>query len=118
MARSQRPKGITIMARLGIVNGIISLFTASLLFSSPSHALLAYWIAILGVLNFIFAFGAFALKPWAWGYGVTLQIINIISGIYYGLFTTSHSSIIGIVLPCWFLYYLYRPNVRRVFGKG
>lgn len=126
MPTSQRPKGITFMAWLAIGTGILLILaelmpSASVQNSNTSYLFDFYlsvylakgFIAFWGFLHLIFGFGALALKPWAWGYGVGLQIFSIICGLF-----TLPLGIVAILLHAWFLYYLYQPNVRRVFGKA
>ena len=115
MTASQRPKGVTILAWLAIIGGIINLLT--ILFGN--------FLGLIGLLNLIFGFGALALKPWAWLYGIVIQIPGILVSLVL-LFAESESEdsgvklvgVVGIVIYGLILYYLFTPNVKRVFGKA
>ena len=109
MAASQRPKGVTILAWSAILGGVITLM--SVLGGN-------FW-GLIGILNLIFGFGALALKPWAWLYGIVVQIPGILFSL--ALFSSGDTlllGIIGIVIYGLILYYLFTPNVKRVFGKA
>jgi len=111
MTASQRPKGVTILAWLAIIGSIINLLV--LLNSNP--------LGLIGLLNLIFGFGALALKPWAWLYGILVQIPGILVSL--ALLAVDDPvaklvGIVGIVIYGLILYYLFTPNVKRVFGKA
>jgi hypothetical protein len=125
MITSQRPMGVTILAVLAIIGGILELLGGLLSLvgggvtatedaaTGGGLAMIGVFIAILGALNLIFGFGALALKPWAWKFGVGLQIFAILAGL-----VQLPNSIVGIVINGLILYYLFRPNVKRIFGRA
>ncbi|MER3435003.1 MAG: hypothetical protein C4288_16685 [Leptolyngbya sp. ERB_1_1] len=110
MTASQRPKGVTILAWLAIIGGVVSLLSV---FGGNIFGL------IIGVLNLIFGFGALALKPWAWIYGILVQIPGILSSlVLLGSSQTLPIGVVAIVIYGLILYYLFTPSVKRVFGKA
>jgi len=127
MTASQRPMGVTILAILAIIvggievlGGVISLVGGGAtavggedIPTAGALSLIGVFAAILGVLNLIFGLGALALKPWAWKFGVGLQFFAILAGLFQ-----LPNSIVAIVINGLILYYLFRPNVKRVFGKA
>jgi hypothetical protein len=140
----KRPVGVTILAILAIIGGVLSLLLA--LFgalgtglaasgalatsgaTAPATGVLAFAtasLAILGILYLAFGIGALMLKGWAWTLGVIALVLGIISNLVSPLingngYTGSAITniIISIVVEGLLLYYLFRPNVRAAFGKA
>jgi hypothetical protein len=138
----KRPLGVTILAILAIIGGLLSLLVAALGFlaagvvasgalagaygsatAAPSTAALAFSsgsLIVLGILYLAFGIGAFMLKGWAWTAGIIALVLGIVSDIALPFLTSTSfgaSSIIGIVIDLALIYYLFRPNVRTAFGK-
>ena len=139
----KRPGGITILAVLAILSGVLGLMWAciALGFGSFANAFIApvgsffggsgqigrnamysglgtllgaaFWIAA-GV-------GALYLKSWAWIVGVVAAGISSLSAIL-GLFTNGLGWICltlpSLVLPIGILVYLLMPGVRKAFGQA
>lgn len=115
MITSQRPKGITFLARLAILGGAINLLSI----------LGGNFLGLFGILNLIFGFGALKLKPWAWLYGTVIYGIGILAGFINIMFAISQQATAVIPIGCiqiaisgLILWYLYTPKVRRAFGKA
>lgn len=132
----QRPTGITILAVLALIGGVLALFAALGLFglgALSSAALgnvggfifggLAIFIGLITLisagLSLAFAYGAWYLKPWGWvmgvvsqGFSILISIINIIGG---GSF---FNQLINIAIAGAILYYLFTPEVKRAFGRA
>lgn len=135
---NQRPTGVTILAILQIIGGIISLFfgLSSLFFGGLMVAsdaaatagteidmgpiMLATGVIALisGVIGLIAGYGLFTLKGWGWTLAVVFAIANIISNLL-GLFQGVNivGAIVGIVISGLILYYLNTSTVKRAFGK-
>lgn len=135
---NQRPTGVTILAILQIIGGIISLcfglsslFFGGLMVASDAAAtagkeidmgpimLAAGVIALIsGVIGLIAGYGLFTLKGWGWTLAVVFAIANIISNLL-GLFQGVNivGAIVGIVISGLILYYLNTSTVKRAFGK-
>jgi len=124
MTTSQRPAALTIIAVLAIISGILYGVLGLIAMAGSSSAseveggagaffITGTLLAILGFLNLIFGFGAMALKPWAWKYGVGLQIFNIICGFF-----SLPGGIFVIAISGFVLWYVFRPNVKRIFGRA
>jgi hypothetical protein len=135
-----RPIGVTIIAILNIIGGIIMLFGAIPLITlgiispttlppagvSPmvSLSLLGgIGIAIGGILvaiaiaSFVVAYGLLKGRGWAWTITVVLSIINIVLNVI-AIAAGNIASIINIIISGIILYYLYRSHVKAYFGKG
>ena len=124
----KRPIGITVIAILALISGLLGLCCPVLVFSGS--ALLGGFLGTIGfiagiflvlgpVLELIFAYGALKLYRWAWylgliSTGVTVigVIINIVDGGSFG------SAICGSTISIIIFIYLLTPNVRQAFGKG
>lgn len=135
----KRPVGVTILAILAIIGGLLSLIVAALGFLAAgvvasgalaganvpanSTTVLAFSsgsLIVLGILYLAFGIGAFMLKGWAWTAGIIALVLGLISNIASPFIAGGGwtGSVIGIVVDLLLLYYLFRPNVRQAFGKG
>ena len=136
----QRPTGITILAILAALGGLLGLMGvctllgvggllggalaaggaagAGALVGGLSILFSLYSIAVC-ILDLVFAYGAWYLKPWAWMLGIISQglsllqnLINIFNGeSFFG-------QLIGILISGAILYYLFTPEVKRAFGRA
>lgn len=141
MQTPTRPSGISIIAILAVIVGFISLFGA--LFFVGCGALIG-WVAreasgsatvgtiftiipliagilsfLSAVLNFVFAYGAWNLKPWAWMLGVITQGIGVVVSLL-GLFNPGSwfADIGRLAFSGAILYYLFTPEVKAAFGQA
>lgn len=137
-----RPTGVTIIAILNIISGIIML-AGGLGLAAISSVLptmttidpnaggqmalaglvggagiaVGGILIILGIISFIVAWGLLKGKGWAWSLTLILSIISIIIGIV-SLAAANFGSIINIIIAGIIIYYLYRPHVKAFFGKS
>jgi len=134
----QRPMGVTILAILAAVGGIariiegIGLIGFGLLGAVVSVAtgvaasflaggFAVVWgvlIIILASVYLVLAYGAWFLKPWAWlvgvgvaGLTVLVALVNLIGGRGFGDF------VIAVAIAGAILYYLFTPEIKKVFGR-
>ena len=137
-----RPTGVTIIAILNIISGIIMLIggvglaavgsilptlttvdpnaggqmaVAGLL--GVGGAAVGGILIILGIISFIVAWGLLKGKSWAWTVTVVLSVISIVIGII-SIVGGNFGSIINIIIAGIIIYYLYRPHVKAYFGKS
>jgi hypothetical protein len=127
-----RPMGITILAVLAAIGGVLSILAGIAIvgiggFAAASTGTAAYFglgalagvvVLVLGVLNLAFAYGAWTLKPWAWTLGVGLQVASLIWAGLAALSGDVSGQIISIVISAIILYYLFQPNIKAVFGRA
>lgn len=128
-----RPMGITILAVLSAIGGVLGLLGGIALMglgglAAASTGTAAYFGlgAIWGVLllataiaSLVFAYGAWTLKPWAWPLGVALQVISLALSLLTILSGGDISGqIISIVISAIILYYLFQPSIKAVFGRA
>ena len=125
MSIQVRPTGVTILAILEIVSGIIAIafgvFFGALIGSigidmmgNEDGAILGAISGItivLGAISFFMAWGLLKGKSWAWTITLILTIISLI-------FDLPSMNVIGIIIDIVILYYLFRPHVKAYFGKS
>ena len=78
--------------------------------------ILGAMLIVLGIANFVVAWGLLKGKGWAW---IVTIIINIISSVLniVSIVAGSIGSIGGLIINGIIIYYLYRPNVKSYFGR-
>ena len=141
-ASKTRPTGVTVIAILNIISGIIMLIGGvglaaigsilpTMTTLDPNAAgqmaiagLLGVGgvavggiLIILGLISFIVAWGLLKGKSWAWSVTVILSIISVVIGII-SLVAGNFGSIVNIIIAGIIIYYLYRPHVKAFFGKS
>lgn len=134
-APRSRPFGVTLIAILAVIEGFggvcagFFILTASgvlALIPSGFTQILAVLACLAGVLvivgpllHFIFAYGAWKLRKWAWTLGVLATSFSIL-GVALGLISTGGAALWAIVtnalLPIVILAYLLTPNIRKAFN--
>jgi hypothetical protein len=137
MEKRERPLGITILAILEAIRGIIYLASMLLIraffkmmttfipetmprmvgffrgFLGMIVLVITIFLLILGLISFLLAYGLWTGKGWAW----TLTFIFSIIGMLLGLVSLPFGIII-ILIDVLILYYLTRPHVKAFFGKA
>jgi len=135
----ERPFGVTILAILGVIGGILELsigaWFTSVALSSETRAnweaaedvpgmigvlaavffVISIVLIISGPITFVVACGLWFGQGWAWTVSLILTILGLIASII------SLIAIVGIVpliIYIIILYYLTRPHVKAFFGKG
>lgn len=138
--QQQRPTGITILAVLAFIGGILGIcgglsgivggsFFGGLAASAGAGnatalggMLVVYSIIalIFAVADLVFGFGAWTLKPWAWMLGMVLFGLNIVFQLVAVLsgWSTLGGVIISIVIAGVIIYYLLTPDVKKAFGRA
>ena len=132
----QRPTGVTILAILSAIGGIlvilggVALLGLGAIAGSAGAGGLGGLAAIfgiaflaLGVAELVLAYGFWGLKPWAWTLGIGLAVISLalvvvqalLSGNIVGSLT---SSIITIVIWAVVIWYLWQPQIKAAFGRS
>jgi hypothetical protein len=127
----QRPTGITILAVLAAIAGVLyilgglALLTVGAVVSATYAlgglaAIIGLIILVVGVLYIGLAYGFWGLKPWAWSLGVGLQVAGIILNIVQYVNNNANlvGTIIGIAIAAAIVYYLYQPSVKAAFGRS
>jgi drug/metabolite transporter (DMT)-like permease len=137
----KRPTGVTIIAILIIIGGILLLLAGiggvavgSLFISSQiiglGFVIIGAIILAVGIGYLVVSYGLLKGKRWAWTITVVLLFIAIainVASIIFGSFainmdtstflTVNSDNIASIIISVIILYYLYRPHVKSYFGK-
>jgi len=132
--QNARPTGITIIAVLAIIGGILGVIGACLIFSvttlsagalsSGGLAFAGIVVAILtlarAVAYLAFGFGAWNLQPWAWMVGMIVAAASIVISLLSVILGYSNigSELLSIIVAGVILYYLNTPGVKAAFGKA
>lgn len=125
----QRPMGVTILAVLAAIGGVVDILAGLVLvglsavtasFALPIAGLasvLGILLVATGILDFVFAYGAWGLKPWAWMLGIVLMVARVVLDVLTFQSSSAAGLVEGVVISGIIIYYLYRPHVRRAFGQ-
>ena len=132
----QRPTGVTILAILQILGGLLFLVLGGFalviagflgmagmvpdmpempmfpLFLSGAAAIIGIIMIAIGILSFAVAYGYWNGLGWAWTLGLVVAVIGLVMGL-----TSLPSGIVGIIIDALVIYYLTRPHVKTYFGK-
>lgn len=140
--KTQRPTGVTILAVLAAIGGVLGLLGACTLFGAGLFGAAALsslgaggaavaqvgfmtilsgiLILVSSVLDLAFAYGAWFLKPWGWMLGIVSQGFSIFVQLVY-LVTGSggfFSFLISVAISGVIIYYLMTPDVKKAFGRA
>ena len=133
MERPSRPVGVTILAILQILIGIVGLLVSlaviglsALASTIPSFGSLLGAIGlIIGGIALFFSliwlatgFGFIHGRGWAWTLGMIFSVLSLLGAVgalALGLIT---GGVGGLIFWGLMLYYLTRNHVKRFFGKG
>lgn len=132
-----RPTGITILAVLAAIGGVLGLLAGVALLGLGGIAAGATGNAAffglgafagivtvaISIAQLAFAYGAWTLQPWAWSLGVVLSLVSIVWSVVGALGSGDIvSGLIGqaisIAINVAILYYLNTPGVKAAFGKA
>ena len=134
-----RPSGITILAILAAIGGVLGLLGGICLITggallggvlgasgaSAAGVGLGFFgvlggllILATGVLDLAFAYGAWMLMPWAWMLGIVAEGVALLSALL-GLLNggSFFSFLLSAAIAGAILYYLFTPEVKRAFGR-
>ncbi len=128
--RPPRPTGITIIAVLVILGGIVGLlvslavFALSAFVAGIGSTFLGSVGAIIGGIFLVFSLLWLAVgvgflhgKGWAWILGMIVVVLSLIGSVG-ALVISPVSAVGGLLWNGLLLYYLTRPRVKAFFGKG
>lgn len=129
---TERPSGITILAALEVIEGIIgSIIGIFILFSfsiiqgflpvpAPYLPLVQAVLTVLGsivifiaLVNFIIAYGLLKGTSWAWTVSLVFAVIGILRGL-----GTLPLGVLSIAIKVIIIYYLTRDNIKSFFEKA
>jgi uncharacterized membrane protein HdeD (DUF308 family) len=111
-SQKHRPLGVTIIAALTIIGGIIFL-ASGLVFLIIGIGII---LLALGIAYMVMAYGLWKGRGWAWTITLILSAIGIVVALV-SIAAGNVGAIINIIIHGIVIYYLYRPNVKTFFGK-
>jgi len=110
-----RPLGISIIAVIMAIQGILGILGGILLLAGGVPAL-GIITLILGVLYLVLAWGLWTLKPWAFWGTVILEVLTLINGIFGLGLGRQTNGIVSIIFAVVVLIYMFADrNVRQAF---
>ncbi len=133
--RASRPTGITIIAVLAILIGVLGLLAGvaiiglSALISTSTFvgmdpALLTGVGLVVGGIVLVFSLIWLAVglgflhgRSWAWTLGMIFSVLSIIGALSFAILG-DYSGIFGVFIWGMMIYYLTRNRVKSFFGKG
>ena len=111
-SQKHRPLGVTIIAILTVIGGLIFLGSGLVLLIVGIGVILL----ALGIAYLVMAYGLWQGRGWSWTITLILMVIGIIVAIA-SIVAGNGASIVSIIIHAVVIYYLYRPNVKAFFGK-
>ncbi|MBI3859635.1 MAG: hypothetical protein HY296_05275 [Thaumarchaeota archaeon] len=125
-----RPTGVTVLAILDMVGGIIALLGGGLILAGSSYlgtlgygqfaglaAAFGGGLLVVGVLAIVVGYGMWSGKGWAYLLSIVLYILGIVTSLG-SLAFGNYSSIVGLVIYIIIIWYLWKPHVKAYFGRG
>jgi hypothetical protein len=125
-----RPTGITILAVVALISGILSILVSFDLTGIAASAggiglgglatVTGFLMLISGVLFLVLAYGLWGMRPWAWTLGVGLMAASFVLNIlqYINNNDLLVAMIVSALIPAAILYYLFQPQVKAAFGRA
>jgi uncharacterized membrane protein HdeD (DUF308 family) len=113
-SQKHRPLGVTLVAILTAIGGLI--FLGSGLGLGLLIIGFGFLLLVLGIAFLVMAYGLWNGRGWAWTITLILSMIGIIVAIAT-IVAGNVSAVINIIIHAVVIYYLYRPNVKAYFGK-
>ena len=111
-SQKHRPLGVTLIAILTIIGGIIFLARGQVhLKIGIGNILLS-----IGKAYIVKSYRLWKGKGWAWTITLILSAIGIVVALVSIAFGNV-AAIINVIIHGIVIYYLYRPNVKAFFGK-
>jgi hypothetical protein len=132
MQKPPRPTGITILAILGFIGGILALLGGALFLAVASSGILSSYgmgmfsgfvsvfggvIIVVGLFAIFVSWGMWSGKSWAWYLAVILYAIGVVFGLVI-LIAGALTGIVSLLIEVLLLWYMFRPHVKAFFGIG
>jgi hypothetical protein len=108
-SQKHRPLGVSIVAILTAIGGIIFLASGAVFLVIG----IGFLFLAIGIAFLVVAYGLWRGKSWAWTITLILSVIGIILAII-SLAVGNIGAIISIIIHGVVIYYLYRSNVKAL----
>jgi len=132
MSQKIRPIGVTILAVLEALGGLVwllagagmmmvgalmPLFGVGLpMFFGAIAGLMSVGFVIFGIIAFVLAYGLFSGKGWAWLWSLVFAVIGVILALFEAMSSLA-TGVLPIIIYLVIIYYLTRHHVKIFFGK-
>ncbi|MFW9958196.1 MAG: hypothetical protein ACFFCT_08995 [Candidatus Odinarchaeota archaeon] len=104
-----RPLGVTILALLQIIGGMLSILSGAFIFSFPFFGwIVGVVVVLLALLDLIIGWGLWAMKSWAWMAAIILNIISLIMAI-------PTFDYLSIIISLIIILYLQQADIKSRF---
>jgi hypothetical protein len=124
-----RPVGVAVLAIAAAVLGVLALLGAGAWWNASEglawlprihggERLIALVLLAVELSELVFAYGAWTLRPWAWTFGVALEVIVIVLAVLQLGRLEFIRHIVTIVIAGVALWYLATPRARTAFGRS
>ena len=131
----RRPRSLTVIASLAIVEGILATLVGLLwlqigsIFDQGDEAMSSliamvaqargWLLLVLALMYFVFAAGAWQIRSWAWWVGLLVSVLTILYLVNV-LFRGGLVAVVlfGLIIPVFILWYQLSPTGRQAFGRG
>jgi hypothetical protein len=128
-SKPKRPWGVTFLGVLFILGGIIGIGNGSaamtgLFLESVGHITQTdIFVGLIGfpsgIISVMIAFSFFKPKGWSWKAAIIFIGFDMVETIITSILSANYfTSPIIVIIDLLILYYLFRPNVKRYFGKN
>lgn len=132
MMKPARPTGIAILAILDFLGGILALLGGAFMIGIGGTGILSQFgygaysgfvsafgglAIIVGIFAILVGWGMWTGKEWAWVLAIILYALGLLFSLL-SLVGGPLSSIIGLLIYAFLLWYLFRPHVKAFFGRG
>lgn len=132
MMKPVRPTGVTILAILDLLGGILALLGGVFLvgvgragvMTRLGYGMYEGFIAgvggvalVVGLFAILVGWGLWSGKDWAWVLAIVLYALGLLFSLV-SLVGQPIRGVIGIVVYAFLLWYLFRPTVKAFFGRG
>jgi len=107
--QKHRPLGVTVIAILNIISGIVFAAIGAILLAVG----IGFVLVVLAIAYFVMAYGLWKGKSWAWSATLILSAIGIMLAIASIAVGNIQGTVYPIIINAVIIYYLYRPNVKK-----
>ena len=133
MPHATRPFGITLLALLQIILGILELLGAVAVafvnfvlpemfphvrFFAPRSMFSGLGLVVFAFVQFILAYELWKGKGWVWIGSLIFAVITLVFSALTLFMRPRVGEVIALILNLVIIYYLMQPRVQSYFGKG
>jgi hypothetical protein len=132
MSQKTRPTGVTILAVLEALGGLVWLLAGAgmmmlgalmpltgvevPMFLGAIAGFMGVVFLVFGIIAFVLAYGLFTGKGWAWLWSLIFAVLGIVLALVEAMGSLG-SAVLPIIIDLIIIYYLTRPHTKAFFGK-